>query len=46
MATKNIKINDNIYFTDFKEIEYSEANLALLAEMFWEKGFEKIAVCL
>ena len=29
-----------------KEIEYSEENLALLAEMFWEEGFEKIAVCL
>ncbi len=29
-----------------KEIEYSEANLALLAEIFWEEGFEKITVCL
>lgn len=29
-----------------KEIEYSEENLALLAEMFWEDGFEKIAGCL
>lgn len=29
-----------------KEIEYSEENLALLAELFWKEGFEKIAVCL
>lgn len=29
-----------------KEIEYSEENLELLAELFWEEGFDKLAVSL
>jgi len=29
-----------------KEIEYSEDNLARLAELFWDNGFETIAGCL
>ena len=29
-----------------KEIEYSEENLALLADLFWREGFDKISECL
>ena len=29
-----------------KEIEYSEENLALLADLFWKEGFDKISECL